>query len=201
MSKDTIKEGIKGYHFDIRQLAKSSKRRGNMSDETAQENKSKAPKKGDPDNQSKEWLKDYLKGVYGVKMSGQHTIQRELLESGQHMASNLIVDDFLFRLLARFNDLDIAPCDGYISMAELEYAIRTPRLYFDADDVQMLTLLKRYFQTIKQVCMLENDIESNHDGLSRYDLELLSTSDSKNCASLRNRLKAEFVTTLQERAK
>lgn len=159
-----------------------------MSDESAQEGKRNAS-----DRDSKEWLKDYLRKVYGVKMSGAYTIQKELLESGRHIASNIVADEFLFRLLARFNDLDIAPCDGYISMAELEYGINSPRLYFDEEDMRMLRILKRYFQTIRTVCLKENENESNHEGISRHDLEVLSTSTTKQGLALRKRLEEEFA--------
>ena len=159
-----------------------------MSDEPADENMT-----DEPDSESREWLKEYLRKVYGVKMSGAYTIQKELLESGRYIASNLVADEFMFRLLARFNDLDIAPCDSYISMAELEYALNSPRLHFDDDDMRLLKILKRYFRTIKNICARENENESSHDGISRHDLEVLSTSNSKQCNSLRKRLHDEFV--------
>jgi hypothetical protein len=145
------------------------------------------------DGHSKEWLKDYLRRVYGVRMTGSRTIQKELQESGQHEASSLVADEFLFRLLARFNDLDIAPCDGYISMAEVEYGLNSPRLYFDTDDMLMLRIIKRYFQSIREICNRENVSENRHEGISRHDLEIVSTSTSKRCLALRKRLQDEFA--------
>jgi len=149
-------------------------------------------------NLGREYLKEYLRSVYGVSMSGVRSIRAELFEAGQHVASCLVGDEFLFRLLARFNDLDIAPCDGFISMAELVHAINVPHLYFDSDDLRMLHLLKLYFPSIKDICAIENTNESPHDGISRYDLEILSTSESRGCAALRKRLSDEFA--VKERA-
>jgi hypothetical protein len=170
---------------EVKRRAAENSGRGNMNEPSEESRK-------ESEHESKEWLKDYLRKVYGVKMSGAYTIQKELSESGQHIASSLVADEFVFRLLARFNDLDIAPCDGYISMAELEYGINSPRLYFDVEDMLMLKILKRYFQTIKEICAQENDNEMSHEGISRHDLEILSTSKSKHCAALRKRLKDEF---------
>src|SRR5579883_1234627 len=104
-------------------------------------------KKDASEKASKEWLKDYLRNVYGVGMAGA---QIDLAKSGQQFASNIIADEFIFRLLARFNDIDVAPNDGVISMAELEYAINNPRLHFDDRDKQMLRITKRYFHLISE---------------------------------------------------
>ena len=128
-----------------------------------------------------------------MRKSGVRSIRTELSEAGHHAASCLVGDEFLFRLLARFNDLDIAPCDGFISMAELVHAINVPHLYFDADDLRMLHLLKLYFPAIKDLCVVENTNESPHDGISRYDLEILSTSETKSCSALRKRLNEQFA--------
>jgi hypothetical protein len=139
---------------------------------------------------SKEWLKDYLRNVYGVGMQGA---QKDLAMSGQHYASNVIADEFVFRLLARFNDLDVAPCDGFLSMAEVEFAINNPRLHFDQHDKLMLAITKRYYHQILEVCSEENEEEDHREGLSRKDLEILSTSHGKSCTALRNRLEQEFA--------
>lgn len=167
-----------------------------MNNESSKDKKkaTAAEQKNTSDKASKEWLKDYLKNVYGVKITGPQSLQKELSESGQHFASSVIADEFVFRLLARFNDLDVAPCDGFISMAELEFAINNPRLYFDEKDKQMLRITKRYFQVISDECGAENEVDDPHEGLSRHDLEILSTSQSKQCAALRKRLEQEFST-------
>lgn len=140
---------------------------------------------------SKEWLKDYLRNVYGVAMTGA---QQDLARSGQFYASNVIADEFMFRLLARFNDLDVAPCDGFLSMAELNFAINSPRLYFDERDKLMLEITRRYFHLMHEASAEENE-EKNHpqEGLSRKDLEILAMSQSKACQALRKRLEQEFA--------
>lgn len=170
--------------------------RGKMTKESSNDKKkvnaNSSDKDASPDSASKEWLKDYLRKVYGVKITGPKSLQKELSESGQHFASNIIVDEFAFRLLARFNDLDVAPCDGYISMAELQFAINSPRLYFDEKDKHMLEITRRYFHTIHDACQPENELDDPHEGLSRHDLEILSTSQSKACANLRKKLEQEF---------
>lgn len=149
--------------------------------------------KSDDDKASREWLKDYLRKVYGVSMSGSRSLQQDLLDSGRADAGKIISEEFLFRLLARFNDLDVAPCDGFISMAELQFAINNPRLYFDEKDKHMLLLLKRYYQTIKETAASQEDNDSPHHGVSRQDLEVLASSDSAVCAELRKKLEAEFA--------
>lgn len=152
-----------------------------------------AKKSGSDDKASKEYLKDYLKKVYGVSISGMHSIQAELAQSGQHQAVKIVADDFLFRLLARFNDLDIAPKDGFISRAELEYACNNPRLHFDDRDKAMLQILKRYYVTVKEAAAADDPNSSPHHGISRQDLETISTSTSKDCANLRKKLEEEFA--------
>lgn len=119
--------------------------------------------------------------------------QKELALSGQHFASNVVADEFMFRLLARFNDLDVAPCDGFLSMAEIEFAVNNPRLHFDDRDKLMLRITKRYYQHMCEVCAEENEEDDHRGGLSRRDLEILSTSQSKNCRALRQRLEQEFA--------
>jgi hypothetical protein len=170
-----------------------NRRRGKMSSESKSNQQSEHEL-----NIGREYLKDYLRSVYGVSMSGARSIRTELMDAGHHAASCLVADEFLFRLLARFNDLDIAPCDGFISMAELVHAINVPHLYFDADDLRMLHLLQRYFPAIQDICAVENTNEGPHDGVSRHDLEILSTSETKGCAALRKRLNDEF--SVKERA-
>lgn len=160
-----------------------------MSNETGGNNKKDADK---DDKASKEYLKDYLKKVYGVKMSGTHNaITVELQQSGQHRAMKIVEDEFMFRLLARFNDLDVAPCDGFISMAEIEFAINNPRLHFEEKDNIMLRIVKRYYLPLKEAASEDPD-HSPHHGLSRKDLETVSTSPSKNCQNLRKKLQQEF---------
>ena len=146
------------------------------------------------DKASKEYLKDYLKKVYGVKMSGAHNaIQVDLAQSGQHRAVEIVAEEFVFRLLARFNDLDVAPCDGFVSMAELEYAINNPRLHFDEQDNIMFRIVKRYYLAIKEVAAQNDPDSSPHHGITRQDLEIIAESTSKNCVNLRKKLQDEFT--------
>lgn len=149
---------------------------------------------GSDDNKaSKEYLKDYLKKVYGVSISGIKSIQTDLTQSGQHQAFKIVADEFIFRLLARFNDLDVAPTDGFISRAELEFACNNPRLHFDDKDKHMLQILKQYYVTVKEAAAANDPNSSPHHGISRHDLETISTSTSKSCVSLRKRLEQEFA--------
>ncbi len=142
---------------------------------------------------SREFLKDYLKKVYGVKMSGPISLEKELADSGQHQAIGLLADEFLYRLLARFNDIDVAPCDQFISMAEIEFAINTPRLHFDAKDNLMLQILKRYYTVLQDLAANEDPDARPHHGLTRQDLELIAESNSKECQALRKKLASEFT--------
>ncbi len=154
--------------------------------------KDKGPE-GSEDKASKEYLKDYLRSVYGVSIAGRSSIQNDLTQSGQHRAVRIVSDEYLFRLLARFNDLDIAPRDGFISRAELEYACNNPRLHFDQKDKKMLDILRYYYLTIKEVAAVEHPDIPPHHGISRQDLETISTSSSVPCVKLRKRLEEEFV--------
>src|SRR5476651_2424599 len=110
-------------------------------------------KKSAADKASKEWLKLYLTHVYNVKFTDQESLRKDLLLQGQQIAASLIADEFTVRLLARFNDLDAAPMDGYIGLAEIEQAIKVPRLHFDGKDSLMLQLLKGYYGFIKDVAI------------------------------------------------
>lgn len=145
------------------------------------------------DDKSKEWLKDYLRRVYGVSFSGPNSLQHELSGSGQHLAAQIVADEFIFRLLARFNDLDVAPKDGYISMAELDFAINNPRLYFDQQDQRMLKLLKHYYHLISQLLLEQNQEDESRKGISRQGLELLASSELKTFSNLRAKLEQEFT--------
>ncbi len=142
------------------------------------------------DKVSKEWLKIYLTHVYGVKFTDQESLRKDLAKSGQQIAASLIADEFTVRLLARFNDLDVSPMDGHISLAEIEQAIQVPKLHFDGKDRIMLQLLKR-FQQVNVTA--GNDKEPNHDRISRNDLEILSHSLGEACSMLRKRIEDEYL--------
>lgn len=138
------------------------------------------------DKASKEWLRDYLSQIYGVSFENETKMKEDLKKSGQHISQNVIADDFVYRLLARFNDIDSNPSDGVITITEIENAIAKPQLHLDKNDVLMLQLLRKYFFSIKE---LSSD---GGNGVSRKDVEYLSKSLSQACTSLRALIEKEF---------
>ena len=77
-----------------------------MSKDTS-ENEITKDKGGEDTKASKEYLKDYLKKVYGVSISGVKSIQSELAQSGQHKAVQIVAEEFFI-------------CDGVSVMNELK---------------------------------------------------------------------------------
>ncbi|MBX9570062.1 MAG: hypothetical protein K2X77_14275 [Candidatus Obscuribacterales bacterium] len=150
-----------------------------MADESSNQKKA-------ADKASKEWLRDYLHQIYGVSFESETKMKEDLKKSGQHITNNVIADDFVCRLLSRFNDIDSMPSDGFITITEIENAIAKPQLHLDKKDVLMLQLLRKYFFSIKE---LSSD---GGNGISRKDIEYLSHSLSQACTSLRALIEKEF---------
>lgn len=138
------------------------------------------------DKASKEWLREYLGQIYGINFTDQETVKQGLTAQGTQISNNMIGDEFAYRLMSRFNDLDFSPSDGFITMPEIEEAIVKPKLHFDAKDILMLGLLKKYFAYIKELG------PSDNPGISRADCEALSTSLGQACTALRKRIEEEF---------
>lgn len=145
------------------------------------------------DNADKEWLKDYLSRVYGVSISGPRSLQQDLSDSGYSAAARIIAEDFVFRLLARFNDLDLAPCDGFISVAEIEFALNNPRYYFDQEDAHMLRIFKHYYHLILDLAAQESGEAARNRGVSRQDLEIIGCSQNEQIVKLRRKLEEVFA--------
>lgn len=159
------------------------------------EHKRKKDKEGTRPGSSapeRDWPKEYFQKVYGLKSSAAQSAQNEPNKFEQHSDLSTDTNELLLRLLDRFNDLDIAPCDGFISMAEIELAINNPRYYFDENDRRMLLITKRYFNLIGQVCSKEDPERDLHEGLSRKDLEMVVSSQSQRSDRLRKHLAQEF---------
>ena len=145
------------------------------------------------DRASKEWLKEYLTQTYGISFADPETMRKDLVEKGTQITNNMIGDEFLYRLMSRFNDLDFSPSDGFITLAEVEDAIVKPKLHFDQKDILLLGLLKKYFNICRELSP-DSPLQ-----IGRTDIEALAKSLSVGCTSLKKRIDDEM--TAQENLK
>jgi hypothetical protein len=85
--------------------------------------------------------------------------------------SQLNYEQLLKTLRARFDDLDKAPKDGMVSIAEIRATLQNPPAHFGTMELAMLHLLERYYDVLAEFF----DNVENHDytGISVEDLEVL----------------------------
>lgn len=132
-----------------------------------------------------EWFDSYFFKIYGVSV-GNSPAHFDTADSHPQVAA----DDFVGRLYARFKDLDLAPCDGEVSLFEIDRAIENPLLHFDERDMQMLRLLRRYFGYLSE---LHEDHPGQPEwGISRADIDTLATCLTGIAPKLKGKLEEEY---------
>ena len=98
--------------------------------------------------------------------------------------------NFVTHLLARFNELDLAPRDGQVSIFEIERAIANPLLTFTKTDLEMLKLLRRFYSALVE---LHDSEEGKVDfGITRADVSILANCMTGSGKKLRERIETEY---------
>lgn len=139
------------------------------------------------DNAVASWIDDYFRHVFGLSVGD---CESKDSASRTSLSAQLAGDDFAARLSARFNDLDIAPRDGVVSYVEIERAIQNPLLHWDQKDLLLVKLLRRYYNLLIELS--DDERERVDRGVSRYDVNALTSTIDESCVRIRRKLESEY---------
>ena len=132
------------------------------------------------------WMSEYLEQVFGVTLSdGDYAGQRQ-----NEAFAELETEDMAEILAARFNELDLAPKDGVVTLHEIERALANPLLHWKEKDLYMIRLLRRYYTLLVELSDDEKEVLDR--GISRHDVTALAASLTEISREIRRRMQKEF---------